>query len=90
MRAAASTSRLLVVFQPHLFSRTQELGKEMGQSLALADASLVLDIYPAREDPIPGVTSDLIIEAARRGRRRDPGPRQGGRARGRRGNGEAR
>ncbi|MFD4879828.1 UDP-N-acetylmuramate--L-alanine ligase [Streptomyces sp. NPDC058420] len=65
MRAAASTSRLLVVFQPHLFSRTQELGKEMGQSLALADASLVLDIYPAREDPIPGVTSDLIIEAAR-------------------------
>ncbi|MFF6988596.1 UDP-N-acetylmuramate--L-alanine ligase [Streptomyces sp. NPDC010273] len=65
MRAAASTSRLLVVFQPHLFSRTQELGKEMGQSLVLADASLVLDIYPAREDPIPGVTSDLIIEAAR-------------------------
>ncbi|MFE2417590.1 UDP-N-acetylmuramate--L-alanine ligase [Streptomyces hokutonensis] len=65
MRAAASTSRLLVVFQPHLFSRTQELGKEMGQSLALADASLVLDIYPAREDPIPGVTSELIIEAAR-------------------------
>ncbi|MFI6409054.1 UDP-N-acetylmuramate--L-alanine ligase [Streptomyces sp. NPDC050548] len=65
MRAAASTSRLLVVFQPHLFSRTQELGKEMGQALALADASLVLDIYPAREDPIPGVTSELIIEAAR-------------------------
>nr|WSY50893.1 UDP-N-acetylmuramate--L-alanine ligase [Streptomyces sp. NBC_00886] len=65
MRAAASSSRLLVVFQPHLFSRTQELGKEMGQSLALADASLVLDIYPAREDPIPGVTSALIIEAAR-------------------------
>ncbi|MGX9884499.1 UDP-N-acetylmuramate--L-alanine ligase [Streptomyces sp. NPDC002276] len=65
MRAAASTARLLVVFQPHLFSRTQELGKEMGQSLALADASLVLDIYPAREDPIPGVTSDLIIEAGR-------------------------
>jgi len=65
MRSVASTSRLLVVFQPHLFSRTQELGKEMGQSLALADASLVLDIYPAREDPIPGVTSELIIEAAR-------------------------
>ena len=65
MRAAASSARLLVVFQPHLFSRTQELGKEMGQSLALADASLVLDIYPAREDPIPGITSDLIIEAAR-------------------------
>lgn len=65
MRAAAGEARILVVFQPHLFSRTQELGKEMGQSLALADASVVLDIYPAREDPIPGITSELIIEAAR-------------------------
>jgi len=65
MRAAAGDARILVVFQPHLFSRTQELGKEMGQALALTDASLVLDIYPAREDPIPGVTSELIIEAAR-------------------------
>jgi UDP-N-acetylmuramate--alanine ligase len=64
MRAAAGDARILVVFQPHLFSRTQELAKEMGHSLSLADASLVLDIYPAREDPIPGVTSDLIIEAA--------------------------
>ncbi|MGV9562319.1 UDP-N-acetylmuramate--L-alanine ligase [Streptomyces sp. NPDC003480] len=65
MRAAADGSRILVVFQPHLFSRTQELGKEMGEALALADASVVLDIYPAREDPIPGVTSELIIAAAR-------------------------
>ncbi|CAL9386542.1 UDP-N-acetylmuramate--L-alanine ligase [Streptomyces sp. enrichment culture] len=65
MRGAAGDARILVVFQPHLFSRTQELGKEMGRALALADASVVLDIYPAREDPIPGVTSDLIVEAAR-------------------------
>ncbi|MEU9981625.1 UDP-N-acetylmuramate--L-alanine ligase [Streptomyces sp. NPDC050856] len=66
MRAAAGeAARLLVVFQPHLFSRTQELGTEMGRALALADASVVLDIYPAREDPIPGVTSALIIDAAR-------------------------
>ncbi|MDO0910868.1 UDP-N-acetylmuramate--L-alanine ligase [Streptomyces sp. DT2A-34] len=65
MRSAAGDARILVVYQPHLFSRTQELGKEMGDALALADSSLVLDIYPAREDPIPGVTSDLIIEAAR-------------------------
>ncbi|MFG2172556.1 UDP-N-acetylmuramate--L-alanine ligase [Streptomyces niveus] len=64
--AAAPGSRLLVVFQPHLFSRTQELGTEMGQALALADASLVLDIYPAREDPIPGITSALITDAAER------------------------
>ncbi|MFE7619547.1 UDP-N-acetylmuramate--L-alanine ligase [Streptomyces sp. NPDC057496] len=65
MRGAVTDSRILVVFQPHLFSRTQELGTEMGQALALADASVVLDIYPAREDPIPGVTSELIIDAAR-------------------------
>ncbi|MEV0117604.1 UDP-N-acetylmuramate--L-alanine ligase [Streptomyces sp. NPDC050844] len=64
MRSSAGDSRLLVLFQPHLFSRTQELGTEMGQALALADASVVLDIYPAREDPIPGVTSALIIDAA--------------------------
>lgn len=63
IRGAAGDSRILVVFQPHLFSRTQELGKEMGQALALADASVVLDIYPAREDPLPGVTSELIIAA---------------------------
>ncbi|MEU3742696.1 UDP-N-acetylmuramate--L-alanine ligase [Streptomyces sp. NPDC032198] len=64
MRSSAGDSRLLVLFQPHLFSRTQELGKEMGQALALADASVVLDIYPAREDPIPGITSALITDAA--------------------------
>ncbi|MER5936307.1 UDP-N-acetylmuramate--L-alanine ligase [Streptomyces sp. NPDC001928] len=65
MRSAAGDARILVVYQPHLFSRTQELGKEMGEALALADASLVLDIYPAREDPIPGITSERVIEAAR-------------------------
>ncbi|TSB19632.1 UDP-N-acetylmuramate--L-alanine ligase [Streptomyces benahoarensis] len=65
IRGAAEDARVLVVFQPHLFSRTQELGKELGQALALADASVVLDIYPAREDPIPGITSALIVDAAR-------------------------
>ncbi|MEU5776639.1 UDP-N-acetylmuramate--L-alanine ligase [Streptomyces venezuelae] len=65
MRSAADGSRILVLFQPHLFSRTQELGTEMGQALALADSSVVLDIYPAREDPIPGITSALIVDAAR-------------------------
>ncbi|MFJ1704110.1 UDP-N-acetylmuramate--L-alanine ligase [Kitasatospora sp. NPDC088346] len=62
----AAEGRVLVVFQPHLFSRTQQLAEEMGRALALADGSVVLDIYPAREDPIPGVTSELIIDAARR------------------------
>ncbi|GGX61392.1 UDP-N-acetylmuramate--L-alanine ligase [Streptomyces hiroshimensis] len=64
IRGAAAGARILVVFQPHLFSRTQELGTEMGQALALADSSVVLDIYPAREDPVPGITSALIIDAA--------------------------
>ncbi len=65
IRGAADDARIIVVFQPHLFSRTQELGTEMGQALALADAAVVLDIYPAREDPIPGITSELIVSAAR-------------------------
>jgi UDP-N-acetylmuramate--alanine ligase len=63
--AAGETGRVLVLFQPHLFSRTQQLGTEMGEALSLADAVVVLDIYPAREDPIPGVTSDLVIDSAR-------------------------
>ncbi|MGW2327850.1 UDP-N-acetylmuramate--L-alanine ligase [Streptomyces sp. NPDC001700] len=66
IRGGAGEGRVLVVFQPHLFSRTQELGAEMGEALALADASVVLDIYPAREDPVPGITSALVIDAASR------------------------
>ncbi|SEK92775.1 UDP-N-acetylmuramate--L-alanine ligase [Streptacidiphilus jiangxiensis] len=65
IREAAGEGRVVVVFQPHLFSRTRELGLEMGQALALADQVVVLDIYPAREDPIPGITSEIVIEAAR-------------------------
>ncbi|MYS24623.1 UDP-N-acetylmuramate--L-alanine ligase [Streptomyces sp. DvalAA-14] len=65
IRGSAGDARVLVVFQPHLFSRTRELGAQMGAALAVADASVVLDIYPAREDPIPGVTSEVVIEAAR-------------------------
>ncbi|WNI18497.1 UDP-N-acetylmuramate--L-alanine ligase [Actinacidiphila sp. ITFR-21] len=63
--AAGPHARVLVVFQPHLFSRTRELGAEMGGALALADASVVLDVYPAREDPVPGVTSEIVVGAAR-------------------------
>jgi UDP-N-acetylmuramate--alanine ligase len=65
IREAAGEGRVVVVFQPHLFSRTRELGVEMGEALALADQVVVLDVYPAREDPIPGVTSEIVIEAAR-------------------------
>jgi UDP-N-acetylmuramate--alanine ligase len=65
LRSAAAEGRVLVLFQPHLFSRTRELGAAMGRALTLADASVVLAVYPAREDPVPGVTSALIVDAAR-------------------------
>jgi UDP-N-acetylmuramate--alanine ligase len=77
LREAAGDGRILVVYQPHLFSRTRELGREMGEALAAADASLVLDVYPAREDPVPGVTSALVLDAARaRGADVTPAPDQ--------------
>jgi UDP-N-acetylmuramate--alanine ligase len=51
-----------VVFQPHLFSRTRDLAPEFAASLDLADEVILLEIYPARELPIPGVTSGLILD----------------------------
>ncbi|QVQ53130.1 UDP-N-acetylmuramate--L-alanine ligase [Spiractinospora alimapuensis] len=54
--------RVLVVFQPHLFSRTRAFAAEFAAALALADTALVLPIYPAREDPIPGVDARLITD----------------------------
>lgn len=52
--------RLLGIFQPHLYSRTQDFYKAFAQSLDQLDEVILLDIYPARELPIPGVTSELI------------------------------
>ncbi|MDR3119292.1 MAG: UDP-N-acetylmuramate--L-alanine ligase [Mediterranea sp.] len=52
--------KITVVFQPHLYSRTNDFYKEFADSLSLADEVILLDIYPAREEPIPGVTSELI------------------------------
>lgn len=59
-RSVAGDHKVHVLFQPHLFSRTREFAKEFAEALNAADTALVLDIYPAREDPIPGVTSGLI------------------------------
>lgn len=59
-RTVAGNSRVHVIFQPHLFSRTRQFAAEFAAALDLADSVTVLDIYPAREDPIPGVTSELI------------------------------
>ncbi|MFT3861691.1 UDP-N-acetylmuramate--L-alanine ligase [Micropruina sp.] len=64
-RPIAGAGRLVVCFQPHLFSRTRDFAAEFGAALALADEVLVLDVYPAREDPIPGVTGELVARAAR-------------------------
>ena len=63
-RAAAGQGRLIAVFQPGTYSRTQTFAQEFGHALAIADIAVVMDIFPAREEPIPGVTgatiSDLI------------------------------
>jgi UDP-N-acetylmuramate--alanine ligase len=58
--------RVVAVFQPHLFSRTQHLAREFGAALATADLPVVLDVYPAREraEDFPGVTGRLVAEAA--------------------------
>jgi UDP-N-acetylmuramate--alanine ligase len=61
-RSVAGQHKVHVLFQPHLFSRTREFAREFAEALNAADTALVLDIYPAREDPIPGVTSGLIAE----------------------------
>ncbi|MCY7292337.1 MAG: UDP-N-acetylmuramate--L-alanine ligase, partial [Ferruginibacter sp.] len=51
-----------VIFQPHLFSRTKDLADGFAEVLSMADETILLPIYPARELPIPGVTSELILE----------------------------
>ena len=60
---AGDGGRVLVAFQPHLVSRTQAFGVEMGQELGAADAIVVMDIYLAREDAIAGVSGAMIVEA---------------------------
>jgi UDP-N-acetylmuramate--alanine ligase len=55
--------RIVAVFQPHLFSRTKFFADEFGEALGLADEVVVLDVFPAREDPIPGVTGELVAKA---------------------------
>ncbi|ALV45481.1 UDP-N-acetylmuramate--alanine ligase [Arthrobacter alpinus] len=65
-RTVAGDHKVHVLFQPHLFSRTQEFAAEFAQALDLADTVAVLDIYPAREDPIAGVTSELITRQLHR------------------------
>ncbi len=64
-RAAYPGRRLVVAFQPHLYTRTRDFARAFARSLAGADVALVADIYPAREAPIAGVTADLVTDAMR-------------------------
>ena len=53
--------KLTAIFQPHLYTRTRDFAPEFARALSLCDRVVLLDIYPAREEPIPGVTSDIIL-----------------------------
>jgi UDP-N-acetylmuramate--alanine ligase len=64
VREAWPGRKLAVVFQPHLYSRTRQMATEFAAALGAADEALVLPIYPAREAPIPGVSSDLVVDAS--------------------------
>jgi UDP-N-acetylmuramate--alanine ligase len=61
--AARDGGRVLALFQPHLYSRTRHLAREFGAALASADVVAVTDVYPAREQPVEGVTGKLVVDA---------------------------
>jgi UDP-N-acetylmuramate--alanine ligase len=67
--------RVLVLFQPHLYSRTRHLAHELGTALSTADAVCVTEIYRAREEPIEGVGGKLVVDALRPGLRAGWAPR---------------
>jgi UDP-N-acetylmuramate--alanine ligase len=63
LAALRNGGRLLVLFQPHLYSRTRHLARELGAALARADLVAITDVYAAREDAAPGVTGKLVVDA---------------------------
>jgi UDP-N-acetylmuramate--alanine ligase len=62
VKSSYAGKRITLVFQPHLFSRTRDFMDEFASVLALADELILLDIYPAREKPIEGITSAALLE----------------------------
>src|SRR5690606_31833830 len=62
MKKLYPAKKLTVVFQPHLFSRTRDFMDGFAEVLSLADELLLMDIYPAREEAIPGVNSTALLE----------------------------
>jgi UDP-N-acetylmuramate--alanine ligase len=63
-----ASGRLVAVFQPHLYSRTRDFATELGAGLSPADVVVVMDVYAAREDPVPGVSGQLVADAVRAAR----------------------
>jgi UDP-N-acetylmuramate--alanine ligase len=70
VRSLYGNEKLVLVFQPHLFSRTKDLADAFAESLDLADEVILLPIYPARELPMEGVTSELILHKMKPGHKR--------------------
>ena len=62
LRAMFEGRKISVIFQPHLYTRTRDFAGEFALALDLADEVILIDIYPAREQPIEGVSSELILE----------------------------
>ena len=62
MREIFPGRKLTAIFQPHLYTRTRDFADEFAQALSQVDKLILLDIYPAREEPIPGVTSEIIYD----------------------------
>ena len=67
IRELYSDRKITAIFQPHLYSRTRDFYKEFASALSLLDEVILCDIYPAREEPIPGVTSKLIFDELKPG-----------------------
>jgi UDP-N-acetylmuramate--alanine ligase len=65
-RAAFPGRRVVAIFQPHLYSRTRDFAEDFAHALSAADLAVLTDIYPAREAPLPGVSSGLIASHLRR------------------------
>jgi UDP-N-acetylmuramate--alanine ligase len=65
-RQALPGRRLVAVFQPHLYSRTRDFAGGFAEALMAAEVAVVLPVYPAREEQIPGVSSELVVDAALR------------------------
>jgi len=67
VRELYKDKKIAAIFQPHLYTRTRDFYKEFAAALSLLDTVYLCDIYPAREQPIPGVTSQLIYDNLREG-----------------------